>query len=194
MDDWYAFDDDYVRRLREGDPWTTTHFVRYFDPILTIKMRQKLRTDDVEDGKQIVYVRVLEAVKAGKIRDGKAFGAFVSRTADYVIKELLRPKGRTDPLEEEHLDIPSPQSADKLLLDHETQERVYKALAELTDRDRKLLVQSLLQEDTTAELCERFGVEPKYLPVLLFRARQHFRSHYQPDPPKKLPPDEMETP
>ncbi|HET8774174.1 MAG TPA: sigma-70 family RNA polymerase sigma factor [Thermoanaerobaculia bacterium] len=186
MDDWYAFDDDYVRRLREDDPWTTRHFVRYFGPILTIKMRQRLRADLVDDGKQIVYVRVLEAVKAGKIRDGNAFGAFVSRTGDFVVHELLRTDGRTDPLEDQHLDIPSPHSADELLIDHETQERVYKTLAELTDRDRKLLVRSLLQEDTTAELCERFQVEPEYLRVLLFRARQRFKSHYGSDPPKKL--------
>lgn len=186
MDDWYAFDDDYVRRLREDDPWTTRHFVRYFGPVLTIKMRQRLRADLVDDGKQIVYVRVLEAVKAGKVRDGNAFGAYVSRTGDYVIHELLRADGRTDPLEDEHLDIPSLHSADELLIDHETQERVYKTLAELTDRDRKLLVRSLLQEDTTAELCERFQVEPEYLRVLLFRARQRFKSHYETGPPKKL--------
>jgi len=190
MKDWYAFDDDYVRRLREGDPWTARHFFDYFDRILTIKMRARLRPDLVEDGKQEVYVRVLKAVKAGTIRDGNAFGAYVSTTGDYVIKEFLRKNGRTDPLEDKHLDIPSPYSADELLLDHETQERVDKALAKLTDRDHELLVRSLLLEDTTAELCERFQVEPKYLPVLLFRARQRFKSLYEPDPPKKFPPDE----
>lgn len=186
MDDWYAFDDDYVRRLREDDPWTTRHFVRYFGPILTLKMRAKLRPDLVDDGTQIVYVRVIAAVKAEKIRNGNAFGAFVSKTADNVIKELLRTDGRADPLEEKHLDIPSPHSTDDLLIDHETQERVYKTLAELTDRDRELLERSLLQEDTTAELCERFQVKPEYLRVLLFRARERFRSHYETDPPKKL--------
>jgi RNA polymerase sigma factor (sigma-70 family) len=184
--EWYAFDDDYVRRLREDDPWTTRHFVRYFGPILTIKTRSRLRSDLVEDSKQIVYLRVLGAVKAGKIRDGKAFGAFVSRTADYVIKELLRRDARTDPLEDKHLDIPSPHSADELLIDHETQGHVHKTLAELTDRDRELLERSLLQEDTTAELCERFQVKPEYLRVLLFRARERFRSHHETDPPKKL--------
>ncbi|HYK00891.1 MAG TPA: sigma-70 family RNA polymerase sigma factor [Thermoanaerobaculia bacterium] len=194
MDDWYAFDDDYVRRLREGDPWTIRHFFRYFDPLLTIKLRSRLRPDVVEDGKQIVYVRVLEAVKAGKIRDGKAFGAFVSRTGDHVSQELLRTNGRTDPLEDKHLGIPSPHSTDELLIDHETQERVHKTLAELTDRDRDLLVRSFLREDTTAELCEQFQVKPEYLRVLLFRARQRFRSHYETGPPKKLPPDEMEKP
>ncbi len=193
MDDWYAFDDDYVRRLREDDPWTTRHFFHYFDRILTIKMRARLRPDLVEDGKQIVYVRVLEAVKAGKIRNGNAFGAFVSKAGDYVIQELLRTNSRIDPLEDKHLDIPSPHSADELLVDHERQGRVYKALAELTDRDRKLLVRSLLQEDTTAELCERFQVTPEYLRVLLFRARQRFRSLYEADPPKKVPPDEPEN-
>lgn len=188
MDDWYAFDDDYVRRLREDDPWTTRHFFRYFDPILTIKMRPRLWHDLVEDGKQIVYVRVLEAVKAGKIRDGHAFGAYVSKTSHYVTQELLRTDGRVDPLEDEHLDIPSPHSADELLVDHETKERVDKTLAELTERDRELLVRAFLQEDPTDELCERFQVTPQYLRVLLFRARQRFKSHFDHDPPKKFPP------
>jgi len=188
MDDWYAFDDDYVRRLREDDPWTTRHFLHYFDPILTIKMRPKLQQADlVKDGRQIVYIRVLAAVKAGKIRNGNAFGAFVSRTGDHVLQELLRQERRTDPLEDKHLDIPSSYSSDKLLIDHETQERVYKVLAELPDRDRELLERSLLHEDNTTELCERFQVKPEYLRVLLFRARQRFRSLYETDPPKKLP-------
>jgi RNA polymerase sigma factor (sigma-70 family) len=189
MDDWYAFDDDYVRRLREGDPWTTMHFVHYFERFLTRKMRPKLRPDLVEDGRQIVYIRVLEAVKAGKIRDGNAFGAYVSRTGDHVIQELLRTGGRTEPLENKHLDIPSPHSADELTVDHERQERVHKVLNELPDRDRKILVRSL-QGDTTAELCERFQVEPEYLRVLLFRARQRFKSLYEADPPKKFPPND----
>ena len=184
--DWYAFDDDYVRRLREDDPWTTRHFVRYFDRLLTLKIGARLRADLVEDGKQIVYLRVLGAVKAAKIRDGRAFGAFVSRTADHVIQELLRTDGRTDPLEDKHLDIPSRLSTDDLVIEHETQRRVRETLAELADRDRELLEQALLQEEPTAELCERFQVKPDYLRVLLFRARERFRSHHEPDPPKKL--------
>jgi len=192
MDDWYAFDDDYVRRLREDDPWTIRHFVHYFDRLLTIKMRSKLRPDLVEDGKQIVYLRVIATVKAEKIRDGKAFGAYVSRTGDYVIKELLRSDGPIDPLEDKHLDIPSRDRTDKRLTDRETQERVNKVLAELPERDRELLEGSLLREETTEELCQRFKVTPEYLRVLLFRARERFRSLYEPDPPKKFPPDEPE--
>lgn len=195
MDDWYAFDDDYVRRLREDDPWTTRHFFHYFDRVLTIKMRMaRLRPDQVDDGKQMVYVRVIDKVKKEEIRDGHAFGAFVSRVGDNVIKELLRLNGRTEPLDDKHLEIPSRRSADDLLIDHETKERVDRALAELTERDRDLLVQSLLQEDTTAELCARFGVDAEYLRVLLFRARQRFRSHYGADPPKKFPPGETKKP
>ncbi len=194
MDDWYAFDDDYVRRLREDDPWTTRHFFHYFDRLLTFKMLPKLRRPDlVEDGKQIVYVRVLAAVKAGEIRNGNAFGAYVSRTADNVIKELLRQealrKKRTDPLGDDHVNIPSPRSSDKSLIEHETRERVHKVLAELSDRDRELLERSLLHEDTPAELCEQFKVKPEYLRVLLFRARERFRSLFETDPPKKLPPE-----
>ena len=196
MDDWYAFDDDYVRRLREDDPWTIRHFVHYFDPILTIKMRSKLRPDLVEDGKQIVYLRVIAAAKAEKIRDGRALGGYVSTTGDIVIKEILRQEAlrqkRTDPIEDKHLDIPSRDRTDKPLIDHETQERVNKVLAELPERDRELLERSLLREETTEELCQRFKVTPEYLRVLLFRARERFRSLYKPDPPKKFPPDEPE--
>src|ERR1044071_952988 len=35
----YSFDDDYVRRLREGDRWTEEHFLRYFNELLLIKLR-----------------------------------------------------------------------------------------------------------------------------------------------------------
>ena len=34
----YAFDDDYVARLRAGDRFTEEHFLRYFNELLQIKL------------------------------------------------------------------------------------------------------------------------------------------------------------
>lgn len=185
MDDWHSFDDDYVRRLREGDPQTTGHFFRYFDRILTIKMRKKLRPDVVEDGKSIVFSRVLQAVNEGKVRNGEAFGSYVCSFAHHVTQELLRTDPRTDQLDDQHLDIPSAHSADELLIDHETQRRVQEALSKMSDRDRELLERYFIWGDTYLELCARFKVTSQYLRVRIHRAKKYFMSFYETDPPKK---------
>jgi len=53
----YDFSDDYVQRLRDGDPWTEEHFVRYFNELLLIKLRNRLRSIEmIDDVRQEVFV------------------------------------------------------------------------------------------------------------------------------------------
>ena len=65
----YSFDDDYVRRLREGDRWTEAHFLRYFGDLMLVKLRGRVRTmSRLEDIRQEVFLRI---VQASASREGK---------------------------------------------------------------------------------------------------------------------------
>ena len=66
----FAFDKEYVERLRAGDAATEAHFVAYFDQLLRILLRARMLTPDkVEDVTQETFKRVLAAVRAeGAIR------------------------------------------------------------------------------------------------------------------------------
>ena len=57
--DFFTFDDEYVRRLREGDRWTVDHFYAYFQQLLLIKLRRRLPSlEKIDDVRQIAVRRL----------------------------------------------------------------------------------------------------------------------------------------
>jgi len=102
----FAFDGAYVGRLRQGDPQTEGHFVSYFDQLLRIKLRARmLAQDTVEELRQETLRRVIAALRSpGGVRQPERFGAFVNSTCNNVLMEFYRSSGRSEQLEEYHLD------------------------------------------------------------------------------------------
>ena len=61
----YSFDDDYVRRLRDGDRWTEEHFHEYFNELLLIKLRSRMTSlHAIDDVRQEVFVRVFRTLRS----------------------------------------------------------------------------------------------------------------------------------
>ena len=72
--DRFSFDDDYVRRLREGDRETAAHFYSYFRDLLLMKLRRRLSSAHaVDEVRQEVFMRTLE--RLDQVRDGRKLGA-----------------------------------------------------------------------------------------------------------------------
>jgi RNA polymerase sigma-70 factor (ECF subfamily) len=176
--DRFTFDDDYVRRLREGDTAAVEHFYAYFMRLLPIKLRRmSLRPQEVDDIIGETFYRVFKRVNAGEIRDGHGFGAFVNRVADNVVFEYRRGGDwRTDPFDPLKHDRPKRVHVVEDLVNTEIVDVV---MAGLDKRDAALLRAKFLMEKDSEELCREFGCEVGYLRVLLFRARDHFRREYE---------------
>ena len=177
----FSFDDDYVRRLREGDRWTEEHFLRYFGELLLIKLRSRLRgLQRLEDIRQEVFLRVFRALRLPEgLRDGRKLGAFVNSVCNNVVLESLRRSGRTQQYGPE-IDTmaDASQSIESALVTAETKERVRRVLDEIEPRDGKLLRALFLEERDKDDICAEFGVDREYLRVLLFRAKDKFRAAY----------------
>lgn len=174
----YSFDENYVQRLRDGDPSTESHFVRYFGQLLRIKLRSRLTAlDAVEDLQQETFIRVLRALRSqGGIRQPERLGAFVNSVCNNVVFEFYRASARSLPINDPYL-----EAADKTLnieglaISKEDQERVRKILAAMPARDRDLLRAVFLEEKDKNQVCRQFGVDRNYLRVLLYRAKDRFR-------------------
>jgi len=64
-----TFNEDYVRRLTEGDSGTGEHFASYFDKVLFLKLRVRLRSAQlIEDVRQETLTRVLVVLRQGEAR------------------------------------------------------------------------------------------------------------------------------
>ena len=178
--DLYSFDDDYVRRLREGDRTTEEHFSHYFRELLLIKLRSRVKSMAViDDIRQEVFLRVFRAIRSEEgIRDGRKIGAFVNAVGNNVLLEYFRSGSRTEALTDEHetvADLATP--ADEALATVETQRRVQRVLERLPRKDAAIL-RAILEEQDKNEICHRFGVDREYLRVLVYRAKEKFRAEY----------------
>lgn len=173
-----TFDEEYVRRLADGDSAAGDHFASYFNDILYLKLRVRLRSRElIEDVKQETLLRVLLILRKGEgVRRPDRFGAFVNAVCDNVMRELCRGDRRYEAWDE-HLDEPADPSVDLdgPLINDDLKREIEAIFRNLPQRDRDLLQAIFLDETDKAEVCRQCGVDAGYLRVLLHRAKSHFR-------------------
>jgi RNA polymerase sigma factor (sigma-70 family) len=180
----FAFDDDYVRRLREGDRETVDHYVEYFKvPLRAMLRRRGVAVDDREDIIQITHLRVFTELLIGKgIRDSHAFGKWVHTTCTHVAQEFGRKHREMSEIDPEQAS--KDEGALRELLTKETKaqvRRTLQALAKKEKRDAAILRDLFFRELDKDEICRRHGVEKSYLRVLIHRALKKFRNEWDPD-------------
>jgi len=177
----YSFDDDYVRRLRDGDRWTEEHFLRYFNELLLIKLRSRVRSmQAIDDVRQEVFVRVFRTLRSSEgVRDGRRLGSFVNSICHNVLFESFRTKRDLETLGEEHRNLADEAvSVEQALVTGETTAQVRRVLDQLEPKDAQLLRAAFLEERDKNDICREYGVDRDYLRVLLHRAKEKFRSAF----------------
>lgn len=176
-----GFDAAYLERLRTGEAETEKHFVAYFGELLRIKLRSRLRSrTQMEDARQETFLRVLRVVRSGGIREAERLGSFVNSVCNNVLLETYRSQGKHPAPAEERQPAESEEPGpEEQLISEERLAQVRRVLDELPERDRRLLRGLFLEERDKDELTAQFGVGRDYLRVLLHRAKQQFRVHYQ---------------
>lgn len=175
--DLFPFDDDYVRRLRQGDRETEEHFEAYFRELLLIKLRRRLaRPDAIEDVRQEVLLRVI--AKLDDLRDGRKLGAFVNSFCQHVLSERYRDDAKA--LRTDHVPEPVPApNPERELVKEETRARVRRVLCRLRpERDAEILRALFINDKDKDEICREFGIDRNYLRVLVYRAKEKFREEF----------------
>jgi RNA polymerase sigma factor (sigma-70 family) len=174
--DLNSFDAAYLDGLSAGDPAVEQHFAQYFGELLLIVLRSRqFRRDTINDIRQETLLRVLKAVRAKEIRDPRCLRGYVHSVCKNVIREFGRSDWRTNVRAE---DCPEPVDdrvdSEGELVTKEMQTLVRGVIAEMPIHDRKLLT-AVLEEKSSEEICREFGVDPNYLRVKMYRAREKFR-------------------
>lgn len=172
----FAFDDDYVRRLREGERETAAHFHSYFRELLFAKLRRRLSSPQaIDEIRQEVFARALE--RLDDLRDGRKLGAFVNGICNLVLLEYYRASSRAVSLDDQAEPV-DPEDVEAKFDSARNEERVRRVLRTLPDRDAEILRAVFLEEADKDDVCRRFGIDRGYLRVLLHRAKEKFRTEY----------------
>ena len=176
-----SFDESYVERLQAGDFRTQEHFVAYFSELIQLKLRSRLHSPQaIEDVRQETFTRVFAALRGGKLRQPERLGSFVNSMCNNVLLEHYRASSRDSSLDdEEQQDFPA-TNVDVLgtIAAKQMGEKIREILEEMPERDRRLLREVFLEERDKDAVCSDFGVDREYLRVLLYRAKQSFKSLY----------------
>lgn len=177
--DNFTFDDLYVRRLKEHDRETVEHFVRHFSKRIEIKARtwRLPPGQQVEDVRQEVFLRTLASLD--KLRDSSKLPSFVLGICNNVLLEGSRVP-RPEPLDDWILVILDNWDTEVELLRKEDAEAVRQTLSDMGDsRDTDILRAIFLQDLDRDEVCQRSGIKPENLAVILHRAKEKFRAAFR---------------
>jgi RNA polymerase sigma-70 factor (ECF subfamily) len=172
------FNEEYLRRLVDGDETTELHFTTYFSDHLRIKLRSRLRSSQmIEDVKQETFLRVFRQLRASRsIDQPEKLGAFVNAVCNHVLFETYRSQSKYQGTAHE-----TPEQRDEswrpdeAFVNDERKRQVREMLAELPERERRVLKALFLDEQDKDEICRDFGVDREYLRVLVHRAKNRAR-------------------
>ncbi len=181
----YSFDDEFVRRLCAGDREAENFFFRYFSGVLFSKLRRRVSTlDAIEDIIQETLLRALRTIcSAEGLRDNRTLGSFVNSTCNNFLFEWFRKTGKQEGKLEDYPYLADPHDdAEKRLMKIQERLRVHRALDSLDPRDAEILRAVFINERDKDEICRSFGITREYLRVLLFRAKEKFRTVYDLQP------------
>src|SRR3984893_8290148 len=184
--EFFAFDSEYVERLRNGDRSTEHHFVAYFEQLLRIKLRARtLAADKVEDLRQETFIRVIAALRReGGVRQPERFGAFVNSICNNVLLEYYRSSAKNQQMAHGHSRQslgPRGYARHQASYGARTPNPRGNAPKEPKEKDRKLLRAIFLEEKDKEAVCREFGVGRDYLRVLLHWAKDKFKALYEKD-------------
>ena len=184
--DRFDFDDEYVRRLLAGDRETVEHFYAYFNRVMLMKLRARLRAmEDIDDVRQETFTRVLN--RLGALREGGALGSFVLTTCEHVCLEHVRKNNKHK--RSDHTEVAVQITTEHGQLDDVMQDeadaRVRRVLSRMEPRDRDIMQALFLDELPKDDICRRFGIDREYLRVLLYRAKKKFKELFE---KKNIPP------
>ena len=182
------FDETYLDALKVRNSDAQSRLVSTFSRAVLIKLRTRLRSPElIQDAFQETFLRVLTYFGSGKTLDKPAsLAGFVHATCQNVALELLRGHTRHDQFPE---NFPEPIAAgldpERQLITEERKAMVRRLLEELTEKERLLLKRVFLDEEDKDTVCRELAVDRNYLRVLLYRARQSFRTIVSLDNKKK---------
>ena len=180
------FDNEYLVRLRQGDAETERHFVHHFSNAIRMSLRYRLRSWQlIDDIRQETFLRVLNFLRSDKSMDHpERLGAYVHSVSINVMMELLRASTRHPAMpEDSHNLIDGSMNPEGEVVTRERKDLVRNILAELPEKDRRILRAVFLEDLDKDEVCKSFEVNRDYLRVLVHRAKIRFREALKKDQP-----------
>jgi RNA polymerase sigma-70 factor (ECF subfamily) len=169
-----ATDGELCQRIASGDGDAENEVCRRMAPRIRLYGLRHLRSAAAADDLvQQVLLKMLEAVRAGRLRDPEKLGPFVLGTCRMTVLDLRRSTRRQEQLLTEfgHALVPEPQSESRF-----DSERLVRCVQALKERERSVVVMTFYDERTAGETGGFLGLSEANVRVIRHRAIRQLRS------------------
>lgn len=169
-------DAELVRQIAQGrDPQAEAELCRRMGPRIRIYGLRHLRDRHAaEDLMQQVLITVLQALRAGRLRESEKLASFVLGTARMTVLDLRRGLQRRERLLEQFgADLIPPPPSWMPQLD---QAQLTRCVQGLKERERTVVLMTFYDEQTGADVADFLGVTESNVRVIRHRALHQLRN------------------
>ena len=170
-----------IARAQRGDPSAFEEIVRLYQRrVYGVALRIVRAHDVADDVTQEAFLRAWRSLDRFEL--GRPFGPWVCRiAANLAVNHVRSPRAREEGLPDGHAETrtnaPGPLGA---LLDAEGATVLERAMGQLPQEQRAVLVLRVVEELSYAEIAETLGISPGTVMSRLFRARERLAQSLSP--------------
>jgi RNA polymerase sigma-70 factor (ECF subfamily) len=175
-----SIDSDLVVGVEQGDKVAEDQIYRkYSDRLYFLALSELHSHEDAEDVRSETFIRVIQAVRQGKLRKPESLGSFVVGIALNVIRELRRQRFGIESLEDNDVNFAVEVSPEKAFLDQEVSASIAETVKHLKPREREFLRMYYYEELPLPAIAVALGIKQERLRLIKSRVLQRFRKIYQ---------------
>ncbi len=175
-----SLNNDLVTSIQQGDSAAeATLYEKFSARIYFLALSELHSKDDAEDVRAETFLRVIQALRAGKLRSADSLPSFIVGFALNIIREHVRHKYKTDSLEDYEYDVASEGSLEDVFLEAETSRALEQAVRKMKPREQQFLRLYYYEELSKEEISAQLGIKEDRLRLIKSRTLQSFREIYK---------------
>jgi RNA polymerase sigma factor (sigma-70 family) len=167
-----------VGRVQAGEPAAMEELYSMFSNGVRFYLARQLGRDDIDDRLHDAFLVVVDAIRAGDLRDPRRLMGFIRTVVKRMIassidRQVQERRGRVD--EERTAQVSDRgETPEGAMLFQQQTSIVREVLAELSDRDRDILTRFYVEEQSAQQICEEMNLTMTQFRLLKSRAKNRF--------------------
>lgn len=167
-----------VGRVQAGEPEAMEELYSMFSNGVRYYLARQLGRDDIDDRLHDAFLVVVDAIRAGDLRDPRRLMGFIRTVVKRMIassidRQVQERRGRVD--EERTAQVSDRgETPEGAMLCQQQTSIVRDVLAELSERDRDILTRFYVEEQSAQQICEEMDLTMTQFRLLKSRAKNRF--------------------
>jgi RNA polymerase sigma-70 factor (ECF subfamily) len=172
-----------VARILAGEKTAEAELVQRYKRGLSIILNRATGDRSLsEDLCQDTFQITLEKIRRGDIREPERLSGFICNLARNLATDHFRKSRRTQAFEDtdgaDLIPAPAPSQLDRLMREEQAK-MIRRLLAELSERDRQILLRFYIQEEDKEQICADLQLTSLHFNRVLHRARERYRERME---------------